>query len=82
MPARLCLNMIVKDEAANIERCLESLAPAVAAWVICDTGSSDDTPERIERFFAARAIPGELHRISVVQSDADANLLSRIDSGA
>ena len=66
MPARLCLNMIVKDEAANIERCLESVAPFVTAWVICDTGSSDDTPERIERFFAARGIAGELHRIPFV----------------
>ena len=66
MPAKLCLNMIVKNEAANIERCLASVAPVIGAWVICDTGSSDDTIERIERFFAGRAIPGELHRFDFV----------------
>ena len=31
---RLCLNMLVKGEAANIERCLASVAPFIAAWVI------------------------------------------------
>ena len=66
MPARLCLNMIVKNEAANIERCLASLAPVVSAWVICDTGSSDDTVDRIERFFLERGIAGELHRCAFI----------------
>jgi glycosyltransferase involved in cell wall biosynthesis len=66
MTARLCLNMIVKNEAANIERCLASLASVISAWVICDTGSTDDTPDRIERFFAARGIAGELHRFPFV----------------
>ena len=60
----LCLNMIVKDEAANIERCIASMAPVISSWVICDTGSTDDTPERVERFFAERGIPGELHRFA------------------
>jgi tetratricopeptide (TPR) repeat protein len=58
--------MIVKNEAANIERCLASVAPVIGAWVIGDTGSTDDTPERITRFFAARGIPGELHRFPFV----------------
>ncbi len=60
--ARLCLNMIVKDEAAIIGRCLSSVADHVDAYVIGDTGSTDGTPEAIERFFAGRGIPGELHR--------------------
>jgi glycosyltransferase involved in cell wall biosynthesis len=59
----LCLNMIVKNESAIIERCLAAAAPAIQSWVICDTGSEDATPELIERFFATRRIPGELHRI-------------------
>jgi glycosyltransferase involved in cell wall biosynthesis len=61
--ARLCLNMIVKDEAPIIERCLASVAPAIAHYVVCDTGSTDDTRERIAAFFAARGIPGEIHAI-------------------
>ena len=64
MPAHrpaLCLNMIVRNESTIIERCLAATLPAIAAWVICDTGSTDDTPERIQRFFAERGILGELH---------------------
>lgn len=59
---RLCLNMIVRNEAENIERCLESVAPFIDYWVILDTGSTDDTPSRIERLFERNGIPGELCR--------------------
>ncbi len=54
--------MIVRNEAAIIDRCLAAAAPAIAAYVICDTGSSDDTPGRIRAFMDARGIPGEIHR--------------------
>lgn len=57
----LCLNMIVKNEMVNLERCLSAVAPYIACWVIGDTGSTDGTQEFIERFFAERGIPGELH---------------------
>jgi tetratricopeptide (TPR) repeat protein len=63
-PARICLNMIVKDEAAIIERCLASVLPLIDHYVICDTGSTDDTPALVVDFFASHAIPGELHRAS------------------
>ncbi|MBS0196611.1 MAG: glycosyltransferase [Planctomycetes bacterium] len=58
--ARLCLNMIVKNESAIIERCLAAAAPHIDCYVICDTGSTDATKEIIKRFFEARAIPGEV----------------------
>lgn len=61
----LCLNMIVRNEAANIERCLASVAPVIGAWVIGDTGSTDTTPELIQRFFAARGIPRRVAPVSV-----------------
>jgi len=57
----LCLNMIVKNEMANLERCLSSVAPYISCWVIGDTGSTDGTQEFIQAFFAARGLPGELH---------------------
>ena len=57
----LCLNMIVKNEIANLERCLGSVAPYISCWVIGDTGSSDGTQEFIRSFFASRGVPGELH---------------------
>lgn len=55
----LCLNMIVRDEAAVIERCLASVRPYIDRWVIVDTGSVDDTPQRIETALAG--LPGQLH---------------------
>lgn len=60
---KLCLNMIVKNEAKILERALASCAPAIAHYVIADTGSTDGTPELIARVFDARGIPGEVHRI-------------------
>jgi hypothetical protein len=57
----LCLNMIVKNEIANLERCLKALADHIACWVIGDTGSTDGTQDFIKSFFAARSLPGELH---------------------
>lgn len=39
----ICLAMIVRDEAAVIRRCLESVKPLIDAWVVVDTGSTDDT---------------------------------------
>ena len=59
---QLCLNMMVRNEAANIERCLASVADHIACWVIGDTGSSDGTQEIIQSFFTRRGIPGELHQ--------------------
>jgi glycosyltransferase involved in cell wall biosynthesis/predicted GH43/DUF377 family glycosyl hydrolase len=57
----LCLNMIVKNEMANLERCLTSVADHIGCWVIADTGSTDGTQDYIRSFFAARSISGELH---------------------
>lgn len=55
----VCLNMIVRDEARVIERCLASVRPFIDHWVIVDTGSVDDTPARIQRALAG--LPGQLH---------------------
>jgi glycosyltransferase involved in cell wall biosynthesis len=54
--------MIVKNEAARIVRCLTSVVPFIDAYVIFDTGSTDDTLALIERFFDERGVPGEIHR--------------------
>ncbi len=59
MPQTVCLNMIVKDEASVIERCLASVKPFVTHWVIVDTGSTDGTQDIIRRFMAD--VPGTLH---------------------
>ena len=56
----ICLCMIIKDEAGVIERCLESVRGVIDYWVICDTGSTDDTQDLVRR--ALEGIPGELHQ--------------------
>ncbi len=56
--ALLCLNMIVKNEAAIIERCLAAAGPHVDVYAILDTGSTDDTIARIRAHFARLGIPG------------------------
>lgn len=58
--AKLCLNMIVKNEMANLPRCLGALVDHIDTWVIADTGSTDGTQAFIRDFFASRNIPGEL----------------------
>jgi len=55
---RVCVSMIVKSEAAVIERCLRSVKPHVHSWAIADTGSSDGTQEIVRRIMGD--LPGEL----------------------
>lgn len=55
----ICLNMIVKNEASVIRRCLDSVRPIVDYWVIVDTGSTDGTQQIISEQF--KDVPGELH---------------------
>jgi glycosyltransferase involved in cell wall biosynthesis len=55
----ICLNMIVKDEAHVLARCLSSVRPFIHHWVIVDTGSTDATEAVIRR--ELEGIPGELH---------------------
>lgn len=59
----LCLNMIVKNESHVIRQTLDMLCSKLRFhyWVICDTGSTDDTRETIQAFFSLKNIQGELH---------------------
>lgn len=56
---RFGLAMIVRDEAAVIERCLRSALEVVDTWTIVDTGSTDDTRERVRAVLGH--LPGALH---------------------
>lgn len=57
--ARVCLSMIVKNEARVIARCLASVAPLLTDWVVVDTGSTDGTQDIVRE--ALRSLPGQLH---------------------
>ncbi len=59
MKPKICLNMIVKDESAVIERSIASVKPLIDSWCIVDTGSSDDTKEKIQAALAD--LPGKLY---------------------
>jgi glycosyltransferase involved in cell wall biosynthesis len=58
---RLCLNMIVKNESKIIERLLGSVLSIIDCYCICDTGSTDDTAEKIRAFMTAADKPGEVY---------------------
>lgn len=51
--------MIVRDEEAIIDRCLQSVRSLIDRYCIVDTGSTDSTKERIRA--ALDGVPGELY---------------------
>ena len=59
---KLCLNMIVKNESHIIEEKLNKLLNKISFdyYVICDTGSDDNTKEIIKSFFDKRGLKGEI----------------------
>jgi len=52
--------MIVKNESKIIEETLNSIYKYVDTYVINDTGSTDDTREKIRNFFDSKNIKGEI----------------------
>lgn len=58
---KICLNMIVRNEAHIVRETLDSVAPYIDSWVIVDTGSEDGTQELIRSHMASLGIPGALY---------------------
>ncbi len=56
----ICLNMIVKNEAANLPRALASVEGHVSCYAILDTGSTDDTIKLIRAWGDRLGIPGTI----------------------
>lgn len=79
-PPKICLAMIVRNEAAVIRRVLASAKPLISSWRIIDTGSTDGTPDIIERELAG--IPGELRRSEWVDFGANRTELVEWASGS
>lgn len=55
--------MIVKDEIKILKRCFDSIIDYLDYWVICDTGSTDNTQNFIKEYFKEKNIEGELHQV-------------------
>lgn len=48
----ICLNMIVKNESKIITRLFDSVIDIIDTYVICDTGSTDNTKQIITDYFS------------------------------
>lgn len=72
----ICLNMIVRNEADIILQTLENILEHIPIryWVICDTGSTDNTVDIIQNFFQKHDINGELHHDEWVDFAHNRNL--------
>ena len=57
---KVCLNMIVKNEAKVIKRLLDSVLPLIDSYCICDTGSTDGTTDLIDAYMRDHGVPGKL----------------------
>ena len=58
--SKFCLLMIVKDEENIIERAFESLKNLFDSYVICDTGSTDNTVNVINNWMNSNNKKGEI----------------------
>jgi hypothetical protein len=56
----ICLAIICKNEEHCIIRALESVYKYINYWIICDTGSTDNTVSLIQNFFKEKQINGEI----------------------
>ena len=57
----ICAGLIVKNESKVIKRCLNSIKPYIDHWVVCDTGSIDDTKDIVSSELSE--IPGQLYDV-------------------
>lgn len=65
MTPSVCLTMLVRDESAVITRALDSVGETVPdfdSFCIVDTGSTDDTREKIAAWMSAHGKFGVIHQ--------------------
>jgi glycosyltransferase involved in cell wall biosynthesis len=58
---KICMNVMVANEAKTITRMLDSVYKYIDYWVVQDNGSTDGTQDIIRNYFAEKGIPGFLY---------------------
>lgn len=58
--ATLCFATMCKNESECILNTLESVYKYIDYWIVCDTGSTDNSCEIVQKFFDEKNIPGKL----------------------
>lgn len=56
----ICFITMCKNEEHCIKLTLESVYKYIDYWIVCDTGSTDNTCDIVKNFFNEKNIPGEL----------------------
>ena len=73
MTAPISVCLIVRDEIAQLEKCLSSVRPYVAEIVVVDTGSTDSSQDVARRFADKFEVyTGCNHPSGLMRSFADA----------
>ena len=70
---KLILNCIVKNEEKVIERMLDSVIGIIDYFVIIDTGSIDDTIQKILEFFSKYNVPGVIKKSEFINFEHNRN---------
>jgi hypothetical protein len=74
MKKTICLSMIIRDESQVILKCLESVKHVIDSFIICDTGSTDNTISIIESWALQNNIPGSIHCHTWVDFSTNRNM--------
>ena len=74
MKKTICLSMIVRNECNVILKCLNSVKSIINSFVICDTGSTDNTISIIENWALTNNISGTVYRHSWIDFSTNRNL--------
>lgn len=61
---KICLTMVVKDDASTLMQCLNSVEELIDCVCVCDLGSNDSTLIQLETFFQNKGVPGKIYRIA------------------
>lgn len=60
---KICLSLVIKDDAESIVPCIDSVQDIIDCICICDIGSTDTTLSKVKTFIESRNIRGKICKI-------------------